>query len=107
MLLPADQTDRSLFTAEQTFASAKEERDFYMASLQALTLFKSKSERALLDMQSRAEGAQREAAEARQRYESVRTSFLFLFPLSVFAPTVYIAEKHCQHYVTYASIAVH
>ena len=43
-----------------------------MAALQALTLFKSKSERALLDVQSRADGAQREAQEARQRYEQVR-----------------------------------
>ena len=42
-----------------------------MASLQALTLFKSKSERALLDVQSRADGAQREAQQAKQRYEQV------------------------------------
>jgi hypothetical protein len=68
----AGATDRSLFQAEQAFASAKEEAEFYMASLQALTLFKSKSERALLDMQSRAEGAQREAAGAKARYEQAR-----------------------------------
>jgi hypothetical protein len=69
--LHAGATDRALFQQEQAFASAKEEHDFFMTSLQTLTLFKSKSERALLDVQSRAEGAQREAQQARQRYEQV------------------------------------
>ena len=68
----AGATDRSLFEAETKFASGKEEADFYLAALQKLTLFKSRSERALLDMQSRAASAQREAADAKQRYEHVR-----------------------------------
>jgi hypothetical protein len=67
----AGNLDRQLFQAEQAFASGKEETEFYMSSLQALTLFKSKSERALLDVQSRADAAQREAREAKQRYEQV------------------------------------
>lgn len=64
--------DRELYTAEAKFATAKEEHEFYMASLQQLTLFKSRSERALLDTQSRAESAAREAQEARARYEKAR-----------------------------------
>lgn len=70
--LAAGARDRELYTAEAKFANAKEESDFYMASLQQLTLFKSRSERALLDTQSRAESAAREALEARARYEKVR-----------------------------------
>lgn len=70
--LAAGARDRELYTAEAKFATAKEESDFYMASLQQLTLFKSRSERALLDTQSRAESAAREAQEARTRYEKVR-----------------------------------
>lgn len=63
--------DRELYAAEAKFATAREESDFFMAALQALTLFKSRSERALLDTQSRAESAAREAQEARTRYEKV------------------------------------
>jgi hypothetical protein len=74
-LIPRSRTarqDKELYEAEKHFASAQQEADFYMASLQALTIFRSRSERALLDTQSRAASAQREAAEARQRYEQVR-----------------------------------
>lgn len=71
----AGQQDRALYQAEGAFASGQEEAAFYMEALKALTLFKSKSERALLDVQSRAEGAQREAQEARQRYEQARPHF--------------------------------
>jgi hypothetical protein len=67
----AGNLDRQLFQAEQAFANGKEETEFYMSSLQALTLFKSKSERSLLDLQNRADAAQREAREAKQRYEQV------------------------------------
>eukprot|EP00892_Ulva_mutabilis_P003922 jgi/Ulvmu1/1901/UM012_0060.1 len=70
-LKSAGARDRELYSAEAKFATAKEESDFFMASLQALTLFKSRSERALLDTQSRAESAAREAQEARARYEKM------------------------------------
>jgi hypothetical protein len=67
----AAKLDRELHEAEVKFANAQAENDFYMASLQALTIFKSRSERALLDTQSRADSAHREAQETRARYEKV------------------------------------
>ena len=68
----AAKLDRELHEAEVKFANAQQESEFYVASLQQLTIFKSRSERALLDTQSRADSAHREAQETRQRYEQVR-----------------------------------
>ena len=82
--------DRELYTAEAKFATAKEESEFYMASLQQLTLFKSRSERALLDTQSRAESAAREAQEARARYEKVRSALTTVPCIPVTGPVHFL-----------------
>lgn len=75
----AAKLDRELYESEVKFANAQQESDFYVGSLQQLTIFKSRSERALLDTQSRADSAHREAHETRQRYEQVQAShFLHL-----------------------------
>ena len=74
----AAKLDRELHEAEVKFANAQQENEFYLASLQQLTIFKSRSERALLDTQSRADSAHREAQETRQRYEQVQLTLLIL-----------------------------
>ena len=71
------------------FANAQQENEFYLASLQQLTIFKSRSERALLDTQSRADSAHREAQETRQRYEQVRHLLLVLTVAQLATCTAY------------------
>ena len=71
-LAAAGEKDKAVWEAEQELSEATKQSDFYTSALQELTLFKGRSERALLDVQSRAESAKREAEQQRKRYDQVR-----------------------------------
>lgn len=68
-LSEAGSKDKAIWEQTQKLEKAQAEAEFFTNALQELTLFKSRSDRTLLDMQSRAESAHREAQEQRSRYE--------------------------------------